>query len=178
MVYPHEWLLQSASVFWIFTLLLSESHSKQSQIFYMEAKDCGNKKPLGGAVVYSHSQESGDNYLHDISCQITFQAKDDHWRLMLRVIELDIPDRTPNGYCNDALYVFDDSTSYTVAMKDAGGIGGLCGSILPPTLKSTGRYMTVVFRTGAEGPVGRGFKYIITAFNEDYEKQGTCGSDF
>ncbi|CAL1533616.1 unnamed protein product [Lymnaea stagnalis] len=112
----------------------------------MEGADCGNRKHVGGAVVYSHFPSTGDYYPHDIDCQITFQAESGDWRLMLRVIEMDLPDRTPSGYCNDALYVYDDSTFLTRAMEDAGGAGGLCGSILPPTLISSGQFLTVGFK--------------------------------
>ncbi|XP_025115544.1 uncharacterized protein LOC112576901 isoform X2 [Pomacea canaliculata] len=179
MAQGHEWILQSASFFWIFTLLLSESQSKKTQTYYMEGTDCGDRKHLGAAVVYSQLVDSGSQYYsHDLECRITFKAEDDGWRLMLRITELEIPDRTANGICNDALFIFDDSTIYAKAMEDAGGTGGLCGNLLPPPLYSTGQYLTVVFKTDSDGPVGRGFKFIVVAFSEDYKKFGTCGSSF
>ncbi|GFO34741.1 low-density lipoprotein receptor domain class a [Plakobranchus ocellatus] len=36
----------------------------------------------------------------------------------------------------------------------------------------------MISRTDSDGPVGRGFKYIITAFSDDQEKFGTCGASF
>ncbi|CAG5118673.1 unnamed protein product, partial [Candidula unifasciata] len=176
MACSNDWILQSASLVWILASLLSESQSKKTQAYFMDSSDCGDQKHVGGAVVFSHSK--GDYYLHDIDCQIIFKAESSDWKLMLRVIEMDIPDRTPNGYCNDALYVFDDNTILTRAMEDAGGTGGLCGRILPPTLKSTGQFMTVVFKTDSDGPVGRGFKFIMTAVREDGDKFSSCGSSF
>ncbi|XP_070196893.1 uncharacterized protein [Littorina saxatilis] len=178
MAQANEWILQSASFFWIFTLLLSESQSKKTQTYYMEGTDCGDIKHIGSAVVYSQLVSTGEYYSHDQECKMTFKAEDDGWRLMVRILELDIQDRTQNGFCNDALYVYDDSTILAKAVEEAGGTGGLCGNILPPTLYSTGQYLTVVFKTDSDGPVGRGFKFIVVAFSEDVEKYGTCGSSF
>ncbi|XP_050399612.2 uncharacterized protein LOC126816865 [Patella vulgata] len=145
----------------------------------MEGLDCGDSKHIGGATVYSNYRKNSNSvYSHNIECQVTFKAENDDWRLMLRIIELDIPDRSTSGICNDALYVYDESSIYTRAMEEAGGNAGLCGNILPPTLYSTGQYLTVHFRTNSEGPSGRGFKFIITAFSEDYLKYETCGSQF
>ncbi|XP_076449947.1 uncharacterized protein LOC143286195 [Babylonia areolata] len=174
----NEWILQSASFLWIFTLLLSESQSKKTQTYYMEGTDCGDIKHLGSAIVYSQLVSTGEFYPRDVECKITFKAEDDGWRLMMRVLDLDIQDRTVNGFCNDALYVYDDSTILAKALEEAGDTGGLCGNLLPATLYSSGQYLTVVFKTDSDGPVGRGFKFIIVAFSEDYEKYGTCGSSF
>ena len=77
---------------------------------YMEGTDCGDIKHLGSAVVYSQLVSTGEYYPHDVECKMTFKAEDDGWRLMVRILELDIQDRTVNGFCNDALYVYDDST--------------------------------------------------------------------
>ncbi|XP_076470591.1 uncharacterized protein LOC143300650 isoform X2 [Babylonia areolata] len=174
----HDWILQSASVLWICTLLLSESQSKKTQTYYMEGADCGDIKHLGSAVVYSQLKSTGEYYRHDQECKMTFKAEDDGWRLMVRMLELDIQDRTVNGFCNDALYMFDDSTIYAKAVEEAGSTGAICGNLLPATLYSTGQYLTVVFKTDSDGPVGRGFKFIVVAFSEDYDKFGTCGSSF
>ncbi|XP_055891262.1 uncharacterized protein LOC106052027 isoform X2 [Biomphalaria glabrata] len=178
MAYGHDWLVQSASFFWIFTLMLSESQSKRTQLYFMDESDCGNTKTVGGALVYSHSPSRGDYYPHDIDCQITFEAESGDFKLMMRVIEMDLPDRTATGKCNDALYVYDANTFLARAMEHAGGAGGLCGSLLPSTLKSTGPHLTVVFKTDSDGPVGRGFKFIITAYSEDDKKSNNCGSSF
>lgn len=35
---------------------------------------------------------------------------------MLRVLDIDIPDMSRRGICNDALYVYDDETIFTRAM--------------------------------------------------------------
>ncbi|KAK3799150.1 hypothetical protein RRG08_051425 [Elysia crispata] len=176
-----DWFVQSASVFWILTLLLSESQSKKTQTYYMSSPaDCNKQHhSVGGAVVYSHkARESADHYPHNVDCPFYFRAPRSNWKLMMRVLEMDIPDRTRKGVCKDALYVYDAPTYVTRAMPEAGGITGLCGTLLPPTLKSKGEYMTVVFKTDSDGPVGRGFKYIITAYSEDQEKYGTCGAHF
>ncbi|KAL8612415.1 hypothetical protein ACOMHN_008400 [Nucella lapillus] len=82
----------------------------------MEGADCGDIKHLGSAVVYSQLKSTGEYYRHDMECKITFKAEDDGWRLMVRMLELDIQDRTVNGFCNDALYMFDDSTIYAKAV--------------------------------------------------------------
>ncbi|KAH9504614.1 hypothetical protein Btru_062440 [Bulinus truncatus] len=82
----------------------------------MDGPDCTEKKFVSGAVVYSHSPASGPYYPHDIDCAITFQAESADWKLMLRVIEMDLPDRTASGFCNDALYVYDAGTFLTRAM--------------------------------------------------------------
>ncbi|GFS20057.1 hypothetical protein ElyMa_001560100 [Elysia marginata] len=110
--------------------------------------DC-NKRHLGvgGAVVYSHdARESADNYPHNVDCPFYFRAARPDWKLMMRVLEMDIPDRTRKGVCKDALYVYNAPTYVTRAMDEAGGITGLCGTRLPPTLKSSGEYLTVVFK--------------------------------
>ncbi|XP_055891263.1 low-density lipoprotein receptor class A domain-containing protein 2-like isoform X3 [Biomphalaria glabrata] len=177
MAYGHDWLVQSASFFWIFTLMLSESQSKRTQLYFMDESDCGNTKTVGGALVYSHSPSRGDYYPHDIDCQITFEAESGDFKLMMRVIEMDLPDRTATGKCNDALYVYDANTFLARAMEHAGGAGGLCGSLLPSTLKSTGPHLTVVFKTDSDGPVGRGFKFIITAYSEGSAVSGNSSSD-
>ncbi|XP_046585111.1 uncharacterized protein LOC124292109 isoform X1 [Haliotis rubra] len=179
MAQGHEWILQSASFFWIFTLLLSESQSKRTQTYYMDGADCGDRKHLGGATVYSHTIVGDKNsYGINLECRMTFIAENDDWKLMLRIIELDIPDRTENGICNDALYIYDDSDIYTRAMEEAGGNAGLCGNILPGTIYSSGQFLTVHFRTDDAGPSGKGFKFIITAFSKDFEKYKECGSSF
>nr|KAG5692990.1 hypothetical protein BaRGS_011626 [Batillaria attramentaria] len=67
-------------------------------------------------MVYSQLLATGDYYSNGLECRMTFKAEDDGWRLMLRVLELDIPDRTVNGFCNDALYIYDDSTIYAKAL--------------------------------------------------------------
>ncbi|KAK6983283.1 hypothetical protein BgiMline_018715, partial [Biomphalaria glabrata] len=83
---------------------------------FMDESDCGNTKTVGGALVYSHSPSRGDYYPHDIDCQITFEAESGDFKLMMRVIEMDLPDRTATGKCNDALYVYDANTFLARAM--------------------------------------------------------------
>ncbi|KAL8608493.1 hypothetical protein ACOMHN_002726 [Nucella lapillus] len=83
----------------------------------MEGADCGDIKHLGSAVVYSQLVPTGEFYPRDVECKMTFKAEDDGWRLMMRVLELDIQDRTVNGFCNDALYVYDDSTILAKALQ-------------------------------------------------------------
>ena len=68
---------------------------------------------LGGAVVYSHYINSSVYFNDDTDCLMIFKARREDWKLMLRMIELNIPDRTPNGICNDALYVADSDNIYT-----------------------------------------------------------------
>ncbi|XP_041376541.1 uncharacterized protein LOC121389015 [Gigantopelta aegis] len=178
MAHSHDWILQSASFFWIFSLLLSESQSKRTQTYFMQNPDCADSKYLGGATVFSHNLKQNITYSSPIECSMTFRAQNKNWKLMLRMLELDIPDRTPKGICNDALYFFDGESHLTRAMEEAGGNAGLCGNILPPTLYSTGEFLTVHFRTDKGGPTGRGFKFIITAFSEDFKKFKKCGSSF
>lgn len=76
----------------------------------MDGSDCGVAKYLGGATVYSHQSRPQKNthYGDNIECRITFRAENDGWKLMLRVLELDIPDRAPYRpfLCKDALYVY------------------------------------------------------------------------
>lgn len=81
---------------------------------YMEGLDCGDTKHIGGAVVYSHRTELNSYYNTSVECKITFKVENDGWKIMLRIIQLDIPDlNNHNGLCNDALYIFDDSTIIT-----------------------------------------------------------------
>ncbi|XP_064599439.1 abnormal cell migration protein 13-like [Liolophura sinensis] len=159
---------------------MAENLHSYSQPDYMQGADCGNRKHLAGAVVYSHvrSDKQHEHYTHGIECQLTFQTENTGWRLMLRVLDIDIPDMSRRGICNDALYVYDDETIFTRAMKEAGGNGGLCGNNLPPAINSTGEYLTVHFRTDGKGPLGKGFKFIVTAFNEDFKKFNSCGANF
>ena len=70
-------------------------------------EDCGEEHVLAGATVYSHYQTQTEiNYGHNIDCRLTFKARHDGWRLMLKVEELDIPDSS-FGLCNDAVYIYD-----------------------------------------------------------------------
>ncbi|ESP03738.1 hypothetical protein LOTGIDRAFT_171167 [Lottia gigantea] len=146
MAISHDWSFTLLWLIWIFTLLFSDSYGKRTQNYYMEGLDCGDSKHIGGATVYSNFRgDVSTVYGNDIECQMTFKAENKDWRLMLRIIELDIPDRTSTGLCNDALYVYDESSIYARAMEEANGNTGLCGNILPPTLYSTGQYLTVHF---------------------------------
>lgn len=171
---------------WILCVILAKSYSKSSQTYYMSGADCDSTILLGGAVVYSHYINQSRLYMNDINCQIRFKAKKSDWKIMLRMLELDIPDRQVNGICNDALYVSDSDRIYN-AMLEAGGNNGLCGNKLPSTIYSSGQYLTVHFRTDKYRPPsrfdqgernGRGFKFIVTSFSEDFDKVQSCGSDF
>ena len=83
--------------------------------------------------MYSHypssSSSKRDKYSDNIDCRITFKSADDFegvedksddlkderrrkGRLMLRIVELDIPDQSLRRLCNDALYVFDANGIY------------------------------------------------------------------
>ena len=71
--------------------------------------DCSNDHVimLGGAVVFSHpGYKAGERYPDNIECQLTFKAAAENWRLMMRIVDLDIPDRSESKLCNDALYVY------------------------------------------------------------------------
>lgn len=72
----------------------------------MSGSDCGKRILLGGAVVYSHFINITQNYGDSVDCRLQFQSRHKDWKLMLRVVEMDIPDRK-EGICNDALYVSD-----------------------------------------------------------------------
>ena len=80
--------------------------------------DCSRRpQSVGGAVVYSHkARDSADHYPHNVDCPFYFQAARSDWKLMLRVLEIDIPDRTQKGLCKDALYIYDANTYVTRAM--------------------------------------------------------------
>lgn len=87
----------------------------------MHGIDCGNKKYIGGATVYSHREENSQYYMNNNECKITFKADNEGWRIMLRFLELDIPDIDPNnGICNDALYIYDSEDVFTGAMVSKG----------------------------------------------------------
>ncbi|VDI37355.1 Hypothetical predicted protein, partial [Mytilus galloprovincialis] len=101
-----DWISQSWFLVWIFTLLLSESQTKKTSVYYMKNPECAEFKYLGGATVYSHDKQYTEYYEHMISCRMTFKAENEDWKLVLRFISLDIPDRT-DRICNDAVYVFD-----------------------------------------------------------------------
>ena len=70
----------------------------------MDGNDCDSRKLIGGATVYSHI---GKTYKHNIDCRITFKADKEGWKLLIRLVHLDIPDTSYNQLCNDALYVYD-----------------------------------------------------------------------
>ena len=70
----------------------------------MDGNDCDSRKLVGGATVYSHI---GKTYSHNIDCRITFKAEREGWKLLIRLVHLDIPDTSYNQLCNDALYVYD-----------------------------------------------------------------------
>ena len=77
----------------------------------MTGSDCSKVILLGGAVVYSHFINVTKHYGDNANCQLKFESRNKDWKLMLRVLEMDIPDRD-NGICNDALYVSDSDDIY------------------------------------------------------------------
>lgn len=84
----------------------------------MDGRDCGSDiKDLGGAVVYSHFGAFDRVFYRDgIDCRITFKAERTGWRLMLRFMRLDIPDRSGKDICNDAIYIYDGATIFSRAV--------------------------------------------------------------
>ncbi|XP_074646015.1 uncharacterized protein LOC141902267 [Tubulanus polymorphus] len=179
MALGHDFILQSLRIIWILTLFLSECICKKTQIYYMDGVDCSDIKYLGGATVLSHRPDT-QYYTNNNECTMTFKAENKNWKIMLQVLEIDIPDIMPyHNLCNDALYVY-DSDKVGTAMKEAGGNRGLCGTKLPQTLTvfSSGPYLTVAFRTDTSGPRGKGFKLIVTAISNDYRKHKSCGNNF
>ncbi|XP_060552704.1 uncharacterized protein LOC132713982 [Ruditapes philippinarum] len=178
--------LKTVSLLWILIVILAESSCSSSHTYYMAGQDCDSTILLGGAVVYSHYINQSKSYNNEVNCQIKFKSKKSDWKIMLRMLEMDIPDRQKNGICNDALYVSDSDKMYHT-MIEAGGNFGLCGNQLPSTIYSSGQYLTVHFRTDKYKPPtrfddggrnGRGFKFIITSYSEDYDKVQSCGSAF
>lgn len=173
-------IVRSANLLGILiTLLCSGLEAKRTQTYYMEGSACGKPKRLTGASVFSHHRTPKKKFFrHRTECTMTFYSDVKDWKLMLRMIEMDIPDRTSSGICNDAIYIYDHESVYYNAMEDAGGNGGICGKRLPPTLYSSGPVMTVHFRTDESGPVGRGFKFIITAVTsaKPEKKNGTSNA--
>ncbi|KAL4235071.1 hypothetical protein ACF0H5_006709 [Mactra antiquata] len=113
---------------------------------YMSGQHCDSTVLLGGAVVYSHYMNQSRLYRDEVDCEIRFKSKNSNWKIMLRMLEMDIPDRQDNGICNDALYVSDSDKIYDL-MNEAGGNYGLCGNKLPSTIYSSGRFLTVHFST-------------------------------
>ena len=76
----------------------------------MVGPDCGASQLLDGATVLSHYATEDENlYAHNIECRMTFRSESEDWKLMMRVVELDIPDMAYSELCNDALYVYDAS---------------------------------------------------------------------
>ncbi|GFO34745.1 hypothetical protein PoB_006125000 [Plakobranchus ocellatus] len=64
-------------------------------------------------------RDADDYYPHNVDCPFFFRAARPDWKLMMRVLEMDIPDRTRKGVCKDALYVYDAATYVTKAMSSA-----------------------------------------------------------
>ena len=77
----------------------------------MDGNDCGNGKSiLGGATVFSHRDVTKrKDYKDNNNCRLTFEAEEEDMKIMLRVVELDIPDITHSELCNDALYIYDSN---------------------------------------------------------------------
>ena len=82
----------------------------------MDGADCGKTLDLGGAIVFSHHYYMSKLYNHSVICTLRFKAQNEGWKLMLRMLELDIPDRQYNGWCNDALWVYNADSIYTNGM--------------------------------------------------------------
>ena len=113
---------------------------------YMEGNDCGDGKYIGGATVYSHLNPHGSSlYKNSIECRITFKAENDQWRLMMRFVELDIPDKTYNGLCSDAVYVYDANTiggravvSDLYTTMHVLSVSGMCNCCIVPSASNRG----------------------------------------
>ncbi|XP_067933423.1 uncharacterized protein [Watersipora subatra] len=164
-----SWRFFLKSLLLLFIDNISAFESTPNQILYMDTEgiDCGNEIFLGTATVYSHmNAEAGDYYSHSQECSITFMAKDDGWRLLIKFDYIDIPDYLYNGVCTDSLYIYDSPDLSVRPFKYAGGNNGVCGKTLPPVLVSTGQFISVYFRTDASGQVGKGFKFQVTAFTD------------
>ncbi|XP_013380303.1 uncharacterized protein LOC106151531 isoform X1 [Lingula anatina] len=173
-----EYLATASTYFWIIILILDKGISKKTQTFYMEGADCGDTKYIGGATVYSHINPQTETYYRDnIECRLVFKAENEDWKIMMQVVELDIPDRSLRSVCNDALYVYDSARIYN-PMVEAGSHVGLCGKTLPRVMVSSGPYLTIHFRTDSGGPKGKGFKLVVTAFSDDYKEYDSCGANF
>uniref|UniRef100_A0A0L8I8E5 Uncharacterized protein n=1 Tax=Octopus bimaculoides TaxID=37653 RepID=A0A0L8I8E5_OCTBM len=83
---------------------------------YMEGDGCTSQR-LTGATVFSHHRTASKKlFKHKTECTMTFYAAIKGWKLMLRMIELDIPDRTSKGICNDAVYIYDHKSVYANGM--------------------------------------------------------------
>ena len=78
--------------------------------------DCDHTHYIGGATVYSQ-KHIYQYYGINIDCTITFKTENKGWKLMLRVVDLDIPDKdVDTDICNDAMYIYDDETIYSSPM--------------------------------------------------------------
>ncbi|CAH1779972.1 unnamed protein product, partial [Owenia fusiformis] len=164
----HEFVLKIVNVLWIYILLISQCESKKTETFYMNGPSCGETVTIDGATVYSHYDYKNNKlYENNIECRLTFKARNSNLRIMINILELDIPDIYYNDLCNDALYVYDASSILGKTLKKAGRNNGLCGKTIPNDfLESTGEYLTVYFRTNNGGLPGEGFKFVVTAFSE------------
>ena len=49
-------------------------------------------------------------------CDWLLQARHPDWKLMMRIEQLDIPDKSYTELCNDALYVYDANNIFGRAM--------------------------------------------------------------
>ncbi|XP_052831237.1 uncharacterized protein LOC128250372 [Octopus bimaculoides] len=111
-----DWILRYGCFLWIFTWLSMDTHAKRTQTFYMEGDGCTSQR-LTGATVFSHHRTASKKlFKHKTECTMTFYAAIKGWKLMLRMIELDIPDRTSKGICNDAVYIYDHKSVYANGM--------------------------------------------------------------
>ncbi|ELT99959.1 hypothetical protein CAPTEDRAFT_223728 [Capitella teleta] len=141
---------------------------------------CDNKKLvlLGGAVVYSHRNQEDMMYSDKIDCQITFKADDGASKVMMQIVNMDLPDQSYNKLCNDALYVYDGHNIFGRTLKQAGGTGGLCGKRSSTVINSSSEFLTLYFRTDNGGPSGQGFKLIVTSYSDEYAETSSCGQRF
>ena len=94
----------------------------------MEEGDCDQGKLVGGAILLSHSGIHSRNYYkNNVECRITFKAEKDTWKLMMRVVELDLPDKSYSELCNDAVYVYDANTIIGPAVVSTIYLPYFCG---------------------------------------------------
>lgn len=85
--------------------------------------DCGNKKYIGGVIVYLYWEENFQYYMDENECKIIFKVDNEGWRIMLRFLEFDIFDiDLNNGICNDVFYIYDFEDVFIGVMVRKGEI--------------------------------------------------------
>lgn len=70
----------------------------------------GEVRGVTGALVVF--QPGAGERWHGLECQVVFRADPPFNRLLLRVLDLDLPDVALSRLCNDALYIYDGNKAY------------------------------------------------------------------